>query len=231
MHSVGYIHGDLKPDNFTLGPEAPGYTGMRGIAIINLIDFGSAIREGDLTLPRASNPAFASIRNLLGHRRYSLLFPVPAIDHSCTHTQPLPKLTTWNHWLTLSFTSYWVTTCLGSSNFIPVCLWVIAAIVSWLQSSLTSTQKSSARIYPRCTQDFYVIRMSLIRRRNPIMTYLCVSSGLSAVPFSLMHDFIRIVVQFLLLYIFGTDSVLVQQCICISLHTLSTLNVACTVTQ
>jgi len=71
MHTIGFIHGDIKPDNFTLGPEAPGRTGVRGIARVNLIDFGMSIRVGgerdNMQLAGCLNPAFPSIKALLGH--------------------------------------------------------------------------------------------------------------------------------------------------------------------
>ncbi len=77
LHTVGFIHGDIRPDNFTLGPEAPGYTGMRGVARVNLIDFSTASPvegEWDTRLSRVSNPAFSSIKTLLGHRMCSLSY-------------------------------------------------------------------------------------------------------------------------------------------------------------
>lgn len=115
-HSLGIIHGDIKPNNFTLGPRLPGAFGMKGVALVHLVDFGSSRRcdggESDL-LPSASfTPAFSSIGALLGHREWDIYYFLADVEIT-NSMKPLGGSTTWNPWPTHSFIYWSAMICLG----------------------------------------------------------------------------------------------------------------------
>jgi len=100
LHLHEFIHGDIKPDNFTLGPKVPGDAGTLGIPRVNLIDFNASrsCAEGWEEKPASplvfltmafANPAFASISVSLEHPlakrddleslAYTLLYLLPGV--------------------------------------------------------------------------------------------------------------------------------------------------------